>query len=213
MTSPQDSTSASRAPSGHLEVPHLPRRRRKVDLPEEEHGELNLTAMIDMMTILLVFLIKSYSVSAVNITPTNDLQPPRATSPEAVIQSTKITLTKSTVLIDEKPIPLESGGNLRLVPSKDGPAFPAEVVDPKSVYLIPPLLQKLEEGAEKQKKVLLLQQKDLHETLLLVADSDIPFHTISQVLYTAGKVQVERPDGVEDGWFDEYRFVVIVKYE
>ena len=49
--------------------------------------------------------------------------------------------------------------------------------------------------------------------LSLAADQNTPFETIAKVLYTAGQVEITLPDGQKDGWFNEYKFVVIVDRE
>jgi biopolymer transport protein ExbD len=198
------------------------RKKRKLDDEGEgQHGELNLTAMIDMMTILLVFLLKSYSVSSTNIN-LNNLTLPKATTPESIVEATKITLTTKAVLVDEKPISLPNGAKLSLERGGDGLlGFPDAVLDSSDKYLIPPLKKKLEESAEKQRKILERQKKDLHSKILIIADSKIPFGTVAKVIRTVGLVTIDlkNPDGspkvgsdgkpAKDGWFDEYRFVVI----
>ena len=199
-----------------------PRRKKRGhgEEGEEQHGELNLTAMIDMMTILLVFLLKSYSVSSTNIDMSN-LSLPKATSPEAIVQATKITLTTKAILVDDKPIAVPTGGKLSLEKTDQGLTFPKALLDAKDDHRIPILEARLKESAEKQRKLLERQKKDLHSKILIIADSKIPFITIAQVIRTAGLVTitVKNPDGTpligpngkpaEDGWFDEFRFVVV----
>jgi biopolymer transport protein ExbD len=198
------------------------RRKKKRGGGEEEeaHGELNLTAMIDMMTILLVFLLKSYSISSTNI-DMNNLTLPKATSPEAIVEATKITLTTKAILVDEKPIGIPTGGKLSLEQTTQGLMFPKALLDPKDDHRVPLLEARLKESAEKQRKLLEKQKKELHSKILIIADSKIPFITIAQVIRTVGLVTivVKNPDGspkmdatgkpAEDGWFDEYRFVVV----
>lgn len=202
-------------------LPAKPAKRREEEGEGEGHmGELNLTAMIDMMTILLVFLLKSYSVSATNIDLKN-LTLPKSTNPEAIIEATKVTITTGAILVDEKPIGLPTGGKLSLKNTAQGPMFPPEVLDPSDDHNIPTLKTKLEESAEKQRKILEKQKRDLHSKILIIADAKVPFITVAQVIRTVGLVTIDlkNPDGspmvdgagkpVKDGWFDEFRFVVV----
>lgn len=218
MSKLQDAPFAGRGTSGPLAELDLPprRRRKKQEEEGEEHGELNLTAMIDMMTILLVFLLKSFSVSTTNIN-TADVKLPKATAPESIVDATKITLTQTAVLVDEKPVTVSGSTKLSLATTPDGKMFAPELLDPTNDHLVPALKTKLEEAAQKQRKILERQKRDLHSPLLIIADGKIPFRTISQVVYTAGQVSIEipGPDGKpqKDGWFDEYRFVVIKRAE
>ena len=208
----------NRAP--YLDAVSYHRKKKKKEEEEEAHSELNLTAMIDMMTILLVFLLKSYSVSTNNIDLKN-LTLPRSTSPEAIVDATKVTITTSAILVDEKPVPLPTGGKLSLANTPQGPMFPKEVLDPSDDHHIPALQKKLEESAERQRKVLERQKRELHSKILIIADARVPFITVAQVIRTVGLVTIDlkNPDGspmvgadgkpVKDGWFDEFRFVVV----
>ena len=42
-------------------------------------GGLNITSMMDMMTIILVFLLKSYSTQDISVAPSEDLELPVST--------------------------------------------------------------------------------------------------------------------------------------
>lgn len=55
-------------------------RKRLRRMPEHEHQELNIYAMMDMMTILLVFLIQQFATTSANITQSAELQIPTSTS-------------------------------------------------------------------------------------------------------------------------------------
>ena len=53
--------------------------------------ELNITSMMDMMTIILVFLLKSYQTDDISVTPSDDLMIPVSTS----LKPPKLAVTKS----------------------------------------------------------------------------------------------------------------------
>ena len=72
----------------------MARKKRKEREAEGEIKELNITAMMDIMTIILVFLIKSYTASSVTITPSEDIRPP--------LSSTRLT-PKDTIAITVTP--------------------------------------------------------------------------------------------------------------
>lgn len=63
-----------------------------------------LTSLIDVMTILLVFLIKSFSVEGNIITPTQDLELPLSTSTLQPRPRCTIALTRRKILGDGKVI-------------------------------------------------------------------------------------------------------------
>ena len=54
----------------------LARKKRKERDAAGQIRELNITAMMDMMTIILVFLLKSYTASAISLTQSEDIKPP-----------------------------------------------------------------------------------------------------------------------------------------
>jgi biopolymer transport protein ExbD len=65
---------------------------------------LHLTSMIDMMTILLVFLLKSYSAEGQIVTITKDLRLPESTSKTHPIVTSVISITSDWILLDGRPI-------------------------------------------------------------------------------------------------------------
>ena len=68
-----------------------------------------LTSLIDVMTILLVFLIKSFSVEGNLITPSHDLVLPMSNSDKQPKQQCAIEITKTSILSDgQKIVDIES---------------------------------------------------------------------------------------------------------
>src|SRR5438105_2266701 len=72
--------------------------------------ELNLTAMVDMFTIILVFLLRSYSTSAVQLTPADRLQLPASFSASQPVEALKVVVAKHGIYVDDvKVIDLDNG--------------------------------------------------------------------------------------------------------
>ncbi|MDZ7721582.1 MAG: biopolymer transporter ExbD [candidate division KSB1 bacterium] len=65
---------------------------------------LRLTSMIDMFTILLVFLLKSYSAEGQIMTITPDLRLPESTSQQAPTTMSVIAITQEWILVDGRPL-------------------------------------------------------------------------------------------------------------
>lgn len=65
---------------------------------------LRLTSMIDMFTILLVFLLKSYSAEGQIVTVTKDLKLPESTSTKAPEVTSVISVTDKWILLDGRPV-------------------------------------------------------------------------------------------------------------
>lgn len=144
---------------------------------------LNLTAMMDVMTILLVYLIKVYADAPESITLNDDLRPPSSTAPENLVPSVTILISKSSILVDSKLA-------LRLKP---GGVIDAE--DPANAYA--PLAKMLTSRVEAIKYLAEGGGSPFDGNLMIIADQDTPYSLISNVLYHAGKAQ-----------FTTYRLVV-----
>src|SRR6516225_11758658 len=78
---------------------------------EPEINFLNITAMMDMMTIILVFLLKSLSTSTASLPQSQDLQLPRsvlATEPDSEPEGLPVIVSKSQIIVGESvvcPVP------------------------------------------------------------------------------------------------------------
>ncbi len=69
---------------------------------EQEINFLNITAMMDMMTIILVFLIKSYATSSLTMTSSEELKPPISSTRLTPKDTIAITITRRNVLVGDK---------------------------------------------------------------------------------------------------------------
>ncbi len=127
---------------------------------------LNLTPMIDMMTIILVFLIKSYSVSPSYLTPTQEIKLSTTTSENMAPDRAVLIIGKNGILIEGKNV----------VPFKNG--------TPDKAYFsqdtIPALYNALVEVAKRS------TQESSSGTIILQADKGISFDFLRPVLRTVG---------------------------
>src|SRR5205807_9093333 len=73
------------------------RLRRKAREAAGEIDELNITPMLDMMTIILVFLLKTYNTSTVSVSVAQDLMPPSSTTQLEPSETSTITITASEI--------------------------------------------------------------------------------------------------------------------
>jgi len=136
---------------------------------------LNITSMMDMFTIILIFLLKSYSVNTVNTTPQENLRLPSSTSETRPSEGLGIAVLKDRILLDKKDIiPLDNG----LVPqnrlSRDGKTIPVLSVALKKE------LKKARFIAKNNKNY------EFKGTIIVQADKSIPFKTLKKIMYTTG---------------------------
>ncbi len=169
-------------------------RKAKRRVPHgEDVSHLNITAMMDMMTIIVVFLIKSV---AVGHPPPTDLQLPRSTTVQKPQkESTVLTITKTSILVDGEAIVAVNNGSVDAA-AKTGGADGIEIGE---------LRLQLERLGKRTRTIDQLQgisRGDEGLELTLIADRGTPFRLLHEVMYTAGNAKygkfrlvVLRPEG------------------
>jgi biopolymer transport protein ExbD len=165
----------------------LARKKRIEREAEGEIKELNITAMMDMMTIILVFLIKSYTASSVTVTASEDVRPPLSTTRTTPKDTIAITVTPKSILVgDKKKVELV---NMQVKPSD---------LDGKRIL---PLDQALQKEVEKLKYIAERNPSaPFNREVSIIGDRRVPYELLSSVLYTAGQNELEN-----------FRFVVLQK--
>ena len=150
---------------------------------------LNITAMADVFTVLLVFLLKSFSTGAVNLTPSAGLKLPEAQAAEAKYEALKVEVTKDAILVEESPV----------VQLKD---FRFRSGDIRGNLTSKSLSNALKKERKRQ-LVIAKHNKDVKvdAKVMIVADQRAPYQTIKSVLasaavngYTDFKMAVVRPE-------------------
>jgi biopolymer transport protein ExbD len=175
------------------------KRRRKVNKAKrlaEEITYLNIVAMMDMMTIILVFLLKSVSFSTISVSGTDTLSLPYSTTQQSPIEAVKIFVTKAEIVVEDK----------RVAAVVNGQVDPQYVADDNR-YLIPNLKEAVTREVNRQLRLEKLGDRfKFQGNLTILADKDTPYHIIMQVLYTAGQAA----GGVgQDVSFDKFRLMVM----
>ena len=165
----------------------LARKKRKEREAQGEIKELNITAMMDMMTIILVFLLKSFATSSVAMTSSEEVRPPVSSARAPPKDTVAITVTPRNVLVGDKVRATLEGGKFR----------PADLQG----RLVLPLDAALKKEVEKLKFIAARNPSApfTHE-LTVIGDKRIAYDLLMTVLYTAGQNELEN-----------YRFIVIQK--
>ena len=78
------------------------RNRRRSHANEEI--ALQITSMADIFTILLVFLLKSYSAGVVGVSPDKDTKLPVARGGDQAVEALKVEVSGGSLLLEGKPI-------------------------------------------------------------------------------------------------------------
>jgi biopolymer transport protein ExbD len=165
----------------------IARKKRRDREAEGEIKELNITAMMDLMTIILVFLIKSFTSSSITITASEDVRPPLSTTRLTPKDTIAITVTPRSILVgDKKRVDLS---NMAVRP---------EELQGK---LILPLDAALKKEVEKLKYIAERNPNaPFAKEVSIIGDRRVSYELLSSVLYTAGQNELEN-----------FRFVVLQK--
>ena len=166
-------------------------KRRKVE------EELSITSMMDMMTIILLFLLKSYSTSDISVEGDDSLELPVSSTQKLPELAVNLVVSKRQIVVDGVTVLL-----LTKVPDEENPGRELIAVpeDEKKGQMITKLYDRLLESADRAKALAETSQSDDHEftgRILLQCDKTLPFSVVREVMYTAGQAQ-----------FGEFKFVV-----
>ena len=157
--------------------------------PEPEHFGLNIYQMMDMLTILLVYMMALFATSsAAAVQESSELRIPYSTSKVEVSEALGVQISRSSVVVDGKPV-------LEL---RNGIVDPSLKQGGSSGFLITPLYKTLGEIRDRKKRT---AQRFTNQPFVgdvqIIADKRTPYRTLSEVIYTLGQTE-----------FKNLRFVV-----
>ena len=155
-----------------------------------EVSHLNITAMMDMMSILLVFMLKQFAAEQANMNVSDHLQLPKSNADIAPIQSVNVTVTTQAIIVEGDGIVTVRAGGVDPSAKRDGP----------NGYYITPLVETLQKHANRLKKLQQISNGAIkfEGAMLLLVDRSIPYRLVTEVLYSAGEAE-----------FRNYRLVVL----
>lgn len=136
---------------------------------------LQLTSMVDMFTIMIVFLLKSYSTSAVHITPHDGLKLPNSTSYTDPVEALRLVVSMDGIYVDdEKVVVLEKG------------EVPKAELDANDSDFIRSLYEALDRQASKTKAIAEKNETiEFDGKVVMQADSKLNYALLKKVMYTS----------------------------
>jgi biopolymer transport protein ExbD len=152
------------------------RKKKAIHLPGEEITELNLTAMMDIMTILIIFLLKNFANEPQKLNMDDHLRPPESSAKTPMVPAVTITITTESILVDDKVVVLTP--DVKLGSAKQ--------------MLIQPLSDSLNAKTENLKALAQRTGQPFTGNLLIIAHREIPYSLLSAVLYTAGQADYSK---------------------
>jgi biopolymer transport protein ExbD len=160
---------------------------RKLGDPETIR-ELNITPMMDLMTIILVFLLKSFSSSTQLIAQDANLQVPPSVTKLMAREAVPVTITRRMIIIEGEAVAPVNNGKVDAALKPDG----------ENGYLIQPIVSILTKIAGKERRVAVMMGQEFDSELMVVADRTIPYRLLTEVLYSCGQAG-----------YSNYRLVVL----
>jgi biopolymer transport protein ExbD len=151
---------------------------------------LQLTSLMDVLMIIVVFLLKSYGISSMGINQTDKLELPVSRAPETYGEGMALIIAKDKILLDSEDVMLFEGD-----PKAKKFQLPAGAVDTAqnaSNKGIVPLFDALRKKKD-DFDLLASRSPDPQAAmakwkgeLLVQADKAVPYEIIRRVMYTAG---------------------------
>ncbi len=165
----------------------MSRKKRRDREAEGEIKELNITAMMDLMTIILVFLIKSFSASSITVTASEDVRPPMSTARATPKDTIAITVTPKSIMVGDKKRVDLSNAALRPEDLQGNLILPLDAALKKEV-------EKLKYIAERN------PTSPFNQEVSIIGDKRVSYTLLSSVLYTAGQNELQN-----------FRFIILQK--
>jgi hypothetical protein len=177
-----------------------PKKVRKKSRESGSDVVLNINSIMDIMTILLVFLMVSMTSDPLAIQQNDKLMLARSSADYPAEVSIPITVAADQILVDRKPVlPVacttatgqqcqdgdygEEGNSFRIE------KYHKKDQDENSAH-IEPLLKRLKEVVKMQKEEDAALQKEFKGIATVIVHSEIPFRILTEIVYTAGLAEL-----------------------
>lgn len=154
-------------------MPFSPSKAKKHRRQGPKEMKLQITSMIDIFTILLVFLLKSYSAEGQLIQIAESIALPSSTAQEEVQPAVSVGFNGQSLYVDGKLL------------IEDVQPF----IDSEEL-LIEPLYAVLEQSAAHLKDIASVNEAvDFTGEIVLQGDKQVPFKLLKKIIFTAGQAE------------------------
>ena len=148
---------------------------RYIDKRSPSTFKIQITSMVDMFVILLVFLLKSYSTSPVNIEANKDLHLPVSSSTKDPVDVLKLIVSKAGIFVEDK----------KVVDLKEGRIENKEL-DSADTQFIRSLFNELDSRAQQSRGIAKVNDTiEFDGKVVLQADRSLPYELLKKVMYTS----------------------------
>jgi biopolymer transport protein ExbD len=144
------------------------RRRKRSD----GTVKLNITSMIDMFTLMVVFLLKNYSSQGQLVTPATGLLLPTSSVEKMAGEALSVKVSRNTIMVENEVV-IDPVAYEKLIAQKD--------------FMIEPLYKVLSRNAEEAKKSAAMFKTEFSGRISIQGDVEIPYNVLTRVMYTCGQ--------------------------
>ncbi len=137
---------------------------------KKEEPSLNMNSMMDMLTIMLLFLLQSFNTEGSLATKADGLKPPKMFANHKPRKAVAVNVSQAHIFYNKKPI-----------------VDIDKVLAQKNSYVIPELAEKLEEDASRAQELEDKYGIEFKKELVIVGDERIPFNVLLKVVVTCGR--------------------------
>lgn len=163
------------------------KRKRLTGQYESAPQKLLINSLMDAFIIVLIFLLRSFGADPVQIRESSELKLPDSTSTKPLEDAVVISVTASSILVDDRKVVDLSGGRVDEAHMRGG----------QDGLLIDPLFEALHEKIKHIQLIRARQGRDATGGVaLIVAHRVTSYRLITEILYTAGQAA-----------FDKFKFV------
>ena len=161
------------------------RRAKRRNAREPEIDFLNITAMLDLMTIILVFVLKSMA-TAQTAAQSDDLKlPVSVMTSEPSEEGVIVTISKTQLLVGEEKDPIAQLSSREQL-AQTGLDARYKRTGPNDMFLVP-LAKVLGDYRERDKLIRAAKGLDASTSeAIVVADKTTPYRVLIEVLFTLG---------------------------
>lgn len=156
--------------------------RRSVNRRRKSDGDvkLNITSMMDMFTIILVFLLKSFSAQGQLVTPAQGLKIPGSSTDSVAIHALDIEIS-----MDHKG---DAGRTERgkIVIEGKSIMYTADVAGSQE-FLIPELQEVLQKYSEEAQKTAEILGQEFKGNINIQADTSVSYDILTKTMFTCGR--------------------------
>ena len=134
--------------------------------------KLNITSMIDMFTLMVVFLLKNYSAQGQLVTPATNLLLPSSTVEKNAGEALSVKVSQTNIMV-ENNIVVDEKVYQTVLAQKD--------------FLIEPLYNVLKKYCDEAKKSSEMFKTEFSGKISIQGDVAIPYNLLTRIMYTCGQ--------------------------